>query len=270
MISLNDFLSCIQQNVARITHYENAGDGSGNGGCDCIGLIIGALRLAGFRWPGTHGSNWAARNAVDGLSYINNASECFLGEIVFKAKEPGESGYELPPAYSNSQDRRDYYHVGVVTSVKPLRITHCTGVDGGIKTDSTLGKWRWGGRLKYVNYEEGGNDMVEPIYQAIVHAEGNKYPVRMRAEASKESAIVAKIEQGETVDVLGIVGGDEGEWGFILWHGMNGYMQKKFLIPANSGPSENDNDMPLTVNRTDWETVKTALETALNIINKYQ
>ena len=111
--------------------------------------------------------------------------------------------------------------------------------------------------------------MVEPIYQAIVHAEGNKYPVRMRAEASKESEIVAKIEQGEIVDVLGIVGGDEGEWGFILWHGVNGYMQKKFLIPANSGPSENDHDI-LTVSRTDWETVKTALETALNITNKYQ
>lgn len=269
MISLNDFLSCVQKNAARITHYESAGDGSGNGGCDCIGLIIGALRLAGFRWPGVHGSNWTARNAMYSLNYINGASDCFLGEIVFKAREPGESGYNLPSAYDNSPDRRDYYHVGVVTNVNPLCITHCTGVEGGIKTDSTLGKWRWGGRLKYVNYGEGGNTMVEPIYQAIVHAEGNKYPVRMRAEASKESAIVAKIEQGETVDVLGIVGGDEGEWGFILWHGMNGYMQKKFLIPANSGPSENDHDI-LTVSRTDWETVKTALETALNIINKYQ
>ena len=268
MIPLSKFLACVQGNVERINHYENAGDGSG-GGCDCIGLIIGALRLAGFRWPGTHGSNWAARKAVDGLQYIKSAGECFLGEIVFKAKEPGESGYNLPSAYDSSPDRRDYYHVGVVTNVSPLCITHCTGVEGGTKRDNALGKWRWGGRLKYVNYDEGGNTMVEPIYRATVHAEGNKYPVRMRAEASKESEIVAKIEQGETVDVLGIVGGDEGEWGFILWHGMNGYMQKKFLIPSNSGPSENAPDM-LTVNRADWETVKTALETALNIINKYQ
>jgi len=268
VISLNEFLSAIQENARRITHYETGGDGSG-GGCDCIGLIIGALRLEGEAWRGAHGSNWAARNAVSGLNAIGGAENVFLGEIVFKAKEPGESGYDLPEAYEDSPDQRDYYHVGVITSVSPMRITHCTGVEGGIKTDTTLGKWRWGGRLKYVNYEEGGNDMVEPIYQAIVRAEGNKYPVRMRAEASKDSEIVAKIEQGETVDVLGIVGGDEGEWGFILWHSMNGYMQKKFLIPANSGPSENDHDI-LTVSRTDWETVKTALETALNITNKYQ
>ena len=263
MISLNEFLSAIQENARRITHYETGGDGSG-GGCDCIGLIIGALRLAGFRWPGVHGSNWAARNAMDSLSYINNASDCFLGEIVYKAKEPGENGYDMPAAYVNSPDRRDYYHVGVVANVNPLCITHCTGVDGGIKTDSTLGKWRWGGRLKYVNYEEGGNDMVEPIYRAIVHAAGNKYPVRMRAEASKESEIVAKIEQGETVDVLGIVGGDEGEWGFILWHGMNGYMQEKFLKIKD----EQEQEEAITIPRAEFDRLRNAVEEAAKILKE--
>lgn len=263
MIPLSKFLACVQGNVERINHYENAGDGSG-GGCDCIGLIIGALRLAGFRWPGTHGSNWAARNAVDGLQYIKGAGECFLGEIVFKAKEPGESGYDLPKSYDNSQDRRDYYHVGVITSVSPLRITHCTGVSGGIKIDTAQGAWHWGGRLKYVNYEEGGNDMVEPIYQAIVHAEGNKYPVRMRAEASKESEIVAKIEQGETVDVLGIVGGDEGEWGFILWHGLNGYMQAKFLRRRD----EQEQEGAITIPRAEFDRLKNAVEEAARILKE--
>ena len=261
MIPLSKFLACVQKNVARITHYENAGDGSG-GGCDCIGLIIGTLRLAGFRWPGTHGSNWAARNAMDGLQYIKSVGECFLGEIVFKAKEPGESGYNLPSAYDNSPDRRDYYHVGVVTNVSPLCITHCTGVEGGIKRDNALGKWRWGGRLKYVNYDEGGNTMVEPIYQAIVRAEGNKYPVRMRAEASKESGIVAKIEQGETVDVLGIVGGDEGEWGFILWHGMTGYMQEKFLKRKD----EQEQEEAITMLRAEFDRLRNAVEEAARIL----
>lgn len=57
MIPLSKFLSCVRENAARVREYESGGDGS-NGKCDCIGLIIGALALAGFRWPGIHGSNW--------------------------------------------------------------------------------------------------------------------------------------------------------------------------------------------------------------------
>lgn len=181
MISVNEFLRCVQENAARVTHYESAGDGSGNGGCDCIGLIIGALRLAGVKWPGTHGSNWAARNAMDGLVYVGGAAECFPGEIVYKAKEPGEEGYALPGVYDNSPDKRDYYHVGVVTSVHPLCITHCTSVPGGIQRDDTLGKWRWGGKIKYVDYDDAGAAPdEEPLYLATVTAD-NGYPVKMRS-----------------------------------------------------------------------------------------
>ena len=36
--------------------YKQPGDGS-NGVCDCIGLIIGALRRMGLKWTGIHGSN---------------------------------------------------------------------------------------------------------------------------------------------------------------------------------------------------------------------
>lgn len=225
MIPLNDFLSCVQKNVARITHYENVGDGSGNGGCDCIGLIIGALRLAGFRWPGVHGSNWTARNAMDSLNYINSASDCFLGEIVYKAKEPGESGYNLPSAYDNSPDRRDYYHVGVVTSIAPLCITHCTSVEGGIKRDNALGKWRWGGRLKFVNYDSE-EELPMEAYDAQVLSE-DRNPVKMRKSPSANSKILAKVPYGAIVKVVGAA--DE-TWFAIEYLGQPGYMMSKFLF----------------------------------------
>lgn len=268
MISLNDFLSCIQQNVARITHYENAGDGSRDGGCDCIGLIIGALALCGFKWPGVHGTNWAARNAMDTLGYINSASDCYPGMIVYKAKEPGDSGYDLPSSYSGSPDQRDYYHVGVVTSTAPLVITHCTGVDGGIKRDSSLGKWRWGGKLKYVDYD-AKEEPMNPMYQAIVKVDGNTFPVKMRLGPTTKSSVVASIQQGTVVDVLGIVSGEDSaqEWGFIRTNDQTGYMMRKFLVPADSEPSDSVSGTALAVNRADLETVKTALETALNIID---
>ena len=72
MIQLDQFLVCVQENAARVREYESGHDGS-NGKCDCIGLIIGALELAGFHWPGVHGSNWAARNAMGSFGPINSA-----------------------------------------------------------------------------------------------------------------------------------------------------------------------------------------------------
>ena len=259
MISLSAFMQGIQKNIARITHYQNAGDGDG-GGCDCIGLIIGALALCGFKWPGVHGSNWAARNAMATLGHIADVRNLFLGEVVYKAKEPGESGYDLPSSYRNSPDQRDYYHVGVVTSVKPFCITHCTGVDGGIKRDNALGKWRWGGKLKYVDYNETEETPMEP-YKATVYAE-NGYPVKMRNLPSTQSGIILQVPLGATVEVTGEV---DDTWAAINYQGKDGYMMRKFLRKNDSEPISGT---AVAVNRANLETVKTALETALNIIDK--
>ena len=83
MITQKQFEQGTQENIARVTHYESGGDGSDDGGCDCIGLIIGAVRLAGGSWPWTHGSNYAARYRIRGLRSIRNASTLEKDEIVF-------------------------------------------------------------------------------------------------------------------------------------------------------------------------------------------
>lgn len=257
MIPVEKFLQCVQENVNRIHAYELGHDGSG-GKSDCIGLIIGALGLAGFRWPGVHGSNWAARNAMSTLNYIDTQYDTFLGEIVYKAKSPGEAGYNLPDKYKTSGDLLDYYHVGVVTGIDPLEITHCTTVPGGIQRDSKMGNWRWGGKLKYVDYDKGGGQM-EPINQAKVHAEGNDYPVKMREQASTKADVLAKIPQGTIVDVLGFVGSDEGDWGFILYNGQTGYMMNQFLLPINEDAT-NEQEQTVTVNGAELETWADVLE----------
>lgn len=56
-ISTDAFLAAVQDNAARVQAYEHGHDGS-DGLCDCVGLIIGALRLAGIKYSGTHGSNY--------------------------------------------------------------------------------------------------------------------------------------------------------------------------------------------------------------------
>ena len=111
--------------------YKQPGDGS-NGVCDCIGLIIGALKRMGIKWPGIHGSNYAARYQTVGLAYIESVSQLNLGDAVYKGvnnegigKKPCNGGtfthkYDLPSRYKPgkqyyNKDLLDYYHVGVVT-----------------------------------------------------------------------------------------------------------------------------------------------------------
>ena len=261
MIPLDKFLACVQENADRAHDYEQGHDGS-DGKCDCIGLIIGALALAGFKWPGVHGSNWAARNAMDGLNYIDTQYDTFLGEIVYKAKSPGEAGYNLPDKYKTSGDLLDYYHVGVVTGIDPLVITHCTTVDGGIKRDSKMGAWKYGGRLKYVDYdnEKEEPDMETP-YQAVVMADSGK-TVNMRAKPDIKATIIDRVDIGETVTVL-----DElGEWDKATGNGgKTGYMMDKYLRPINEDVT-NEQEQTVTVNGVELETWADTLESLLNEI----
>ena len=64
MVTRKAFLRGVSAIQAEGPTYHAGGDGS-DGTCDCIGLIIGAIRRAGGRWTGTHGSNYAARFAVE-------------------------------------------------------------------------------------------------------------------------------------------------------------------------------------------------------------
>ena len=203
MITVEKFLQCVDENAQRVTHYQSGCDGTG-GGCDCIGLIIGGLRLAGEQWNGTHGSNWAARNAIQEVCPMKITSENELqpGMIVFKAHAPGESGYNLPNSYKNGNNLMDYYHVGVVMSINPLTIMHCTknsskGIDG-ITEDHALGKWGYYAMLKAVAYPgyEWRNDI---LYYARVYA-ANGDPVRLRPEPNtnkKEISILFNSEENK-------------------------------------------------------------------------
>ena len=119
---------------------------------DCIGLIMGAIRAAGGSWPGLHGSNYAARNETASLSDISSVSALKPGELVYKVRSPGGSGYALPDRYKSGSDLRDYYHVGVVLSVSPLRIRHMS--TPGMLIDTKLGNWRRHGWCKRIALPE--------------------------------------------------------------------------------------------------------------------
>ena len=254
MIPLETFLRCIRENAERVKEYEKGHDGS-DGKCDCIGLIMRAVELAGARWPGDHGSNWAERSAMNGAGVIGSEDDLYLGEIVYKYRAPGETGYDLPERYKTSGDLRDYYHVGVVTGLDPLNITHCTKVPGGIAHDLKMGNWRWGGKLKYVDYEE--EEPMEEI-RATVFAESGK-TVNMRAKPDIKSTIIARVPVGEEVIIFHSPTDNDTQWGKTEWGGKVGYMMAQFLrIEADE--QEEPGEDTVNVNRADLETWADVLE----------
>lgn len=217
-MTMDNFLNKVEAISALSPQYK-LGHSGDDGFCDCIGLIIGACQRCGYKWPGIHGSNWAARNAVDDLEQVKGTASLGIGDIVFKAREPSDTSYALPERYADSVDRLDYYHVGVVTSTSPLTITHCTGP--GIVRDTKLGKWKYHGRLKYI--DDGKGETI--IMTARVFAESGG-TVNLRASASTSGALVIRVPVGSEVCILS----SEGNWSRVQYAGKSGYMMNEFLI----------------------------------------
>ena len=229
--------------------YRSGGSAT-DGTCDCIGLVIGALRRAGGIWPGTHGSNYAARYEVDKLRRVSSAADLRVGDLVLKKREPGEAGWNLPAAYAGHADQRDYYHAGVVLSVSPLDIVHCTSPDttaevmiDGVKTkvktsirhDSKLGKWTYAARLNKVDYEGGEGNMSEAIYKATVATQSG--PLNIRDAPGQNGKVLAKAPKGTVLEVLA-----EGAWPRVRFGGIEGYASGAYLRRIDT-PQEGDADV---------------------------
>lgn len=220
-ITRERFLQKVEEIAAADMAYQEGKDGS-NGACDCIGLIIGAIRRAGGSWTGIHGSNYSARYEMRELLPVMDAGDLNPGDAVYKARMPGEAGYALPERYKNDPDQRDYYHVGVVTAVAPLEITHCTGP--GIVRDTKLGKWTYRGRLEKVDYDGASQEVGAMVQTATVVADsGSK--VKMRSKPSTSDGLYWEVPVGATVQVAENTGG----WAKVRYGDRTGYMMTTFL-----------------------------------------
>ena len=239
MILMEAFLDRAREIEAEHPTYRS-GASATDGTCDCIGLVIGAIRRAGGKWTGTHGSNYAARYEVDKLRRVSKPGDLHVGDVVFKARSPGDPGYDLPPAYANHYDQHDYYHVGVVLSVVPLVIVHCTSPDttaemmvGGVKTkvktsirhDSKIGKWAYAGQLTRVDYDKREDERMDVLYQAIVATQSG--PLNIRSGPGTDCVVLAKAPKGAPVDVLAEDRSDG--WMHVRYGGVEGYASGKYL-----------------------------------------
>lgn len=242
-VAVTDFLIRVEEIAAEEPGYKHGHDGSDHL-CDCIGLIIGAIRRAGGQWRGLHGSNYAARYETTGLHKVTGAADLEAGMVVYKAYEPGVGGYNLPPRYkpggeSSNGDMRDYYHVGVVVSVTPLRIRHMTTPRP--KMDKDRGKWAWAGRLKKVKY---GGEAVKVTYKARVIGGG----LNMRGAPSMDAVRITQIPDGSTVTVSE----ELPDWCLVTYDGQTGYVASKYLAEVKEDP---DGGETVTVGREQLEKI---------------
>lgn len=257
---LEAFIAQVEAIAQASPVYRPGGDGS-DGTCDCIGLVIGAIRRAGGSWTGTHGSNYAARYEMRELLPVTAAGELCLGDVVYKARTPGQAGYDLPERYGADPDNRDYYHIGVVTAVEPLEITHCTGP--GIVRDTKLGRWTYRGRLEKVDYD--GTEVVETMVQTATVVADSGSKVKMRSKPSTSDGLYWEVPVGALVQVAEV----SGEWAKVRYQGRTGYMMVEYLEmdaqePTASGSSSGSAGGELiTVQRAALQAVYDALGSIL-------
>lgn len=216
--------------------YRLGGDGS-DGTCDCVGLGIGALRRMGINYDGLHGSNWAARHEAVELWEIEDVRQLRIGDNVLKSREPGDAKWDLPDRYGDDPDRRDYYHMGVVVSVDPLRIVHMTSPTA--KTDTVLGAWKHAFLWRQLNEQRKEENEMTVLYQAFIATK--KDPLNLRATPGGRK--IGEMPRGGVAEVL-----SEGEWAMVRYGDMIGYCDSRYLekietvLPGEPGPEGEPGD----------------------------
>lgn len=223
MLDLNKMIDSAHECIG--WPYESPGTNDKNG-IDCSGMFVKMYRDQGAKIY--HGSNTIFREYCSETGKITSAKDLQVGMAVFKCKpwtdaDKGNKWYGTEPG--------NLSHIGFVTSVNPLEITHCTSPVA--KTDSSIGKWAYWGKLKDVDYggspspEPGPDPEPTPVTKTMyVYAENGK-PVNMRRKARKQAALVERVPVGASV----IWQKDDGNgWAYVKYHGFVGWMMDCYLV----------------------------------------
>ena len=142
---LNSIINAFESAVG--WQYKSPGTNDKQG-IDCSGLFVYAFNSINKKIY--HGSNRIARVYCHGLSPIKANLE--LGDVVFKTHTEGKNlpiQYKKGGKYYNKDMPQDFYHIGLVTSLKPLRIVHAT--PPAVKVDKSASAWSYRARLKAID-----------------------------------------------------------------------------------------------------------------------
>lgn len=222
--------------------------------CDCIGMVKRALKMAGNPADGLSGTNYAARYTIKSLKKIQRVSDLKIGDVVLKGRPyDAYDKYPLPSKYLKggslyNGDTTNYVHIGTVTQINPLKITHMTSPTA--KIDTKLGKWNYYGKLPQVAYE--GEVIVVVEYATVTGGSLN-----LRKEKSTSSEKLTSIPSGTKVAVVE----HEDEWCKVIYNQFTGYVMTKFLKFESGG---DDSKVTITLSRENALALYEALKLSLN------
>jgi len=237
MLDLNKMIDSAHECIG--WPYESPGTNDKNG-IDCSGMFVKMYRDQGAKIY--HGSNTIFREYCSETGKITSAKDLQVGMAVFKCKpwteaDKGNKWYGTEPW--------NLSHIGFVTSVNPLEITHCTSPVA--KTDSAIGKWAYWGKLKDVDYggspspDPGPSPEPTPVTKTMYVYAANGKPVNMRTKPSKQAALVERVPVGASV----IWQKDNGKgWAYVKYHGFVGWMMEDFLTEDVPGPTPSTDPEP--------------------------
>ena len=179
------------------------------------------------------GTNQAARKTIEDMKPIKSVNELELGCVVLKTRDKDDKSMPLPNKYRKGGSEYDpvwgetnFTHIGTVTRLHPLEITHMTSPTA--KKDTSMGNWKYSGWLPWVirkeDPAEDPDEDPETEWATVVAESGST--VKMRAKPSTSCRLYWDVPVGSQVivDEIGT------PWSKITWAGQTGYMMTKFLL----------------------------------------
>lgn len=200
---------------AQIVGWPYASPGTNDQrGIDCSGAWVRVY--AAYNESLYHGSNTIYRKRCKQTGAITGASDLLLGMAVFKRRFDQQE-----PAQYRGDGLGNFYHMGCVTSIKPLRITHATIPVA--KVDTTLSNWTHWGTMDRVVYSTSPTPSAEVDYRAQVATQSG--PLNLRDAPNTSARILTAIPKGATVEVLK----EPNQWVPVRYNGQSGYASLQYL-----------------------------------------
>lgn len=206
-------------------------------GVDCSGAFVYAYRQFGESIY--HGSNRIIRVYCHDVRRVTGVDELKVGMVIFKARDDlsrMKAEYKPGGRYYNAALPCDYYHMGLVTSVRPLEIINAT--PPRVRIDSDLSKWCCAGYLNAVDYAGGApGPEPGPVYARVDAPSGRT--VNLRRGPSKTTAVLVRVPIGETVEVLAQT---SELWWNVRYGRHTGYMMREFLVMLDPETPQNSDE----------------------------
>lgn len=228
MIAVNAIISLFQMMYRE--HWSYIWGKAEKGCVDCSGAFVYAYRQFGKTIA--HGSNTIARKYITGK--LLPISEAKPGMAAFKARSPGETGYELPGKFkpggaSYNGDLNDYYHIGLVDEDLQW-VLNAKGTQSGFCRDKLTKKngWDFVAYLKGVDYDNSAEEKGEIIMQearVVLPSGASGSTVNMRKSASASAQLIARVPVGSKVEVEE----NQAQWSKIKYERQSGWMMSGYL-----------------------------------------